>query len=83
MSQCRSHAVSSKLRGEWDRGESDMSEPVLRIEKLIDGGMGMTLADAMKLEARLSAEDAASVTAESIAVRTDAVRDRGRSQGAG
>ena len=37
--------------------------------------------DAMKMEARLSAEDAASVTAESIAVRTDAVQDRGRTQG--
>lgn len=56
---------------------------MLGYKKLINTGMGMTFADAMKLEARLSAEDAASVTAESIAVRTGAVRDRGRSQGAG
>jgi enoyl-CoA hydratase len=55
---------------------------LLGYKKLINDGMGMTFADAMKMEARLSAEDAASVTAESIAVRRDAVQDRGRTQGA-
>jgi enoyl-CoA hydratase len=54
---------------------------MLGYKKLIDVGMGMNFGDAMKLEARLSAEDAASVTAESIAVRRDAVQDRGRKQG--
>jgi len=56
---------------------------MLGYKKLIDDGMGMNFADAMKMEARRSAEDAASVTAESIAIRRDAVRDRGRTQGAG
>ena len=56
---------------------------MLGYKQLIDDGMGMTFADAMKMEARLSAEDAASVTADSIAVRRDAVRDRGRTQSAG
>lgn len=55
---------------------------MLGYKKLIDDGLGMNFADAIKLESRLSAEDAASVTAESIAVRRDAVRDRGRAQGA-
>jgi len=55
---------------------------MLGYKKLIDNGLGMTFADALKMEARLSEEDAASITAESIAVRRDAVQDRGRTQGA-
>jgi len=55
---------------------------MLGYKKLINDGLGMTFADALKMEARLSAEDASSVTAESIAVRRDAVQDRGRTQGA-
>ena len=58
-------------------------QSMLAYKKLIDDGMGMTFADAMKIEAHRSAEDAASVTADSIAVRRDAVRDRGRTQDAG
>jgi enoyl-CoA hydratase len=56
---------------------------MLAYKKLIDDGMGMTFADAMALEARVSIENAATVTAESIAERRDAVRSRGRAQDAG
>ena len=56
---------------------------MLGYKQLIDDGMGMTFAEALELEARLSLEGAANVTAESIAGRRKAVQNRGRSQGAG
>ena len=56
---------------------------LLGYKRLIDEGFGMTFAEAMEMEARLSMESAATVTAEAIAGRREAVRDRGRSQTAG
>jgi len=56
---------------------------LLDYKRLIDDGLGMTLADAMAMEARASIDAAANVTAESIAERRESVRDRGRAQDAG
>jgi enoyl-CoA hydratase len=55
---------------------------MLGYKKLIDDGLGMTFADALAMEARASIENAVNVTAESISERREAVRNRGRSQGA-
>ena len=51
-------------------------------KRLIDAGFGMPFAEAMAMESRAAAEDAAGVTPATIAGRRDAVRDRGRSQAA-
>jgi enoyl-CoA hydratase len=56
---------------------------LLGYKRLIDEGFGMTFAEAMEMEARVSTENAAAVTAEAIESRREAVRDRGRSQTAG
>ncbi len=56
---------------------------MLGYKRLIDEGFGMTFAEAMAMEARASTENAATVTAEAIARRREAVRNRGRSQTAG
>jgi enoyl-CoA hydratase len=56
---------------------------MLGYKHLIDEGFGKTFAESMELEARVSTEYAARVTAETIARRREAVRDRGRSQTAG
>jgi enoyl-CoA hydratase len=55
-------------------------ESMLGYKRLIDEGFGMTFAEAMAMEARVSTKNAATVTAEAIARRREAVRDRGRSQ---
>lgn len=55
---------------------------LLGYKRLIDEGFGMTFAEAMEMEARVSVEKATTVTAEAIAQRRQAVRDRGRSQSA-
>jgi enoyl-CoA hydratase len=56
---------------------------LLGYKRLIDEGFGMTFAEAVEMEARVARENAATVTAEAIARRREAVRDRGRSQTAG
>jgi len=56
---------------------------MLGYKRLIDEGFGMTFAEAMEMESRVSRENAATVTAEAIAHRREAIRDRGRSQTAG
>jgi enoyl-CoA hydratase len=53
---------------------------LLGYKRLIDEGFGMTFAEAMEMEARVSTENAATVTAEAIERRREAIRDRGRSQ---
>jgi enoyl-CoA hydratase len=56
---------------------------LLGYKRLIDEGFGMTFAEAMAMEARASIQKAATVTAETVDQRREAVRDRGRSQTAG
>lgn len=56
---------------------------MLGYKRLIDEGFGMPFAEAMAMEARVSLESAATVTAEAVAERREAVRERGRSQTAG
>jgi enoyl-CoA hydratase len=56
---------------------------MLGYKRLIDEGFGMTFAEAMAMEARVSMQNAATVSAETVEQRRQAVRDRGRSQTAG
>jgi enoyl-CoA hydratase len=56
---------------------------LLGYKRLIDEGFGMTFAEAMEMEARVSTESAAKVTAEAIEHRREGIRNRGRSQTAG
>ena len=56
---------------------------LLAYKRLIDDGFGLPFSEAMKLEARVSRENATSITAESIAQRRTAVQERGRSQTSG
>lgn len=49
-------------------------------KRLIDHGFGLPFAQAMAMEAKLSLESAADVSAQAIAQRRDSVRDRGRRQ---
>ena len=53
---------------------------LLGYKRLIDEGFGMTFAEAMEMETRVAVENAATVTAEAVAQRRQAVRNRGRSQ---
>ena len=55
---------------------------LLAYKQLIDDGYRLPFGEAMKLESQTSRANAASVTAESIASKRDAVRERGRSQSA-
>jgi enoyl-CoA hydratase len=58
-------------------------ESLVGYKRLIDEGFGMSFAEAMELERRVSVESAAAVGADAIAERREAVRERGRSQNAG
>jgi enoyl-CoA hydratase len=52
-------------------------------KRLIDHGLGLPFAEAMRFEADVSREVAKTISSETIAQRREAVRDRGRSQTSG
>ena len=61
-------------------GTDSNRDALVGYKQLIDRGFGLPFAEAMEMEARQSVENAAVVSADSIAERREAVRDRGRRQ---